>query len=326
VERALAAAQRLIIVIGSADKPRSIKNPWNSDERMVMIRRSLSDADASRVRFGTVCDALYNDEQWMRSVQDAVNRLIGQDGGSPDRARVGLIGHEKDASSHYLHMFPQWPRVESADVAGLSATQIRDAFLDVREEAGNMMLVESGVPAPVYEFLKSFRSTDAFSQLAREYEFIRAYRRRWETAPYPPTFVTVDAVVVHSGHVLLVRRRAAPGKGLWAWPGGFLDPGERILDAAIRELREETRLRLPVPVLKGSIRNQRVFDHPDRSARGRTITHAYLFEFPAGELPEIKGADDVDKARWVPLSQFFQMRHQMFEDHFDIGSWFLGSV
>ena len=252
--------------------------------------------------------------------------VVAGDGGDPAQARVGIIGHEKDASSYYLQMFPQWPRVESADVAGLSATQVRDAFLDDSSAAGNMMLVESAVPAAVYEFLKSFRQTPAYDQLVREFEFIRTYRKSWEKAPYAPTFVTVDAVVVHSGHVLMVRRRSEPGRGLWAWPGGFLDGNERLLDACIRELREETRLKIPGAVLKGSIRNQKVFDHPERSARGRTITHAFLFEFPGGELPEIKGSDDAEKARWIPLSQFFQMRHQMFEDHFDIGSYFLGTV
>jgi bifunctional NMN adenylyltransferase/nudix hydrolase len=58
-----------------------------------------------------------------------------------------------------------------------------------------------------------------FAQLKAEAEFIAGYRKAW-SAPYPVTFVTVDAVVVHSGHLLLVRRRSEPGRGLWALPGG----------------------------------------------------------------------------------------------------------
>ncbi len=141
-------------------------------------------------------------------------------------------------------------------------------------------------------------------------------------APYPPTFVTADAVVVHSGHVCGCV--AAPGKGLWALPGGFVGQHESILDACLRELREETRLKIPVPVLKGSLKNRHVFDHPERSLRGRTITHAFHFEFVFGELPEVRGGDDTDKARWVPVSEVLGMGPKLFEDHLHLLEFFLG--
>jgi bifunctional NMN adenylyltransferase/nudix hydrolase len=165
---------------------------------------------------------------------------------------------------------------------------------------------------------------DAFAQLVREHEFIKGYKAQFASLPYPPTFVTVDAVVVHSGHILLVKRGAEPGKGLWALPGGFIGHDELLLDACIRELKEETRLKLPEPVLRGSIKGQRVFDRPDRSLRGRTITHAYYFEFPSGELPPVKGGDDAAKARWVPLAEFYDMEGMVYEDHYGIATSFLG--
>lgn len=135
---------------------------------------------------------------------------------------------------------------------------------------------------------------------------------------YPPVFYTADAVVVQSGHVLLVKRGAMPGKDLWALPGGFVNEHEMTRPAAIRELREETRLAVPGPVLDGSIRMWRVFDDPYRSQRGRTITTAYKFELApmSTGLPKVKGSDDAAKAQWVPLSQL--RREAMFEDHYDI--------
>lgn len=63
---------------------------------------------------------------------------------------------------------------------------------------------------------------------------------------------------------------------------------------------------------------------PDRSQRGRTITHAFHFDFPAGELPDVRGGDDADKARWIPVSEALEMGPKLFEDHLHILEFFLG--
>ena len=136
--------------------------------------------------------------------------------------------------------------------------------------------------------------------------------------PYPPTFVTTDNVVIRSGHVLLIKRRYNPGKGLWALPGGFLDVSEKIEDGAVRELKEETRINITKKELRKSIVESKVFDHPNRSLRGRTITHAYLYDLGYGQLPEIKANDDASGAHWVPLSEAHRMEEFFFEDHYDI--------
>ena len=157
-------------------------------------------------------------------------------------------------------------------------------------------------------------------------EVIELLRTKYRVAPYEAVFMTTDAVVVQSGHILLVRRRAEPGKGLYAMPGGFLNPSERIKDGVIRELREETKIKVPDPVLRGSIKAREVYDKPDRSLRGRTITHAYLIELQPGELPKVKGSDDAEKAKWVPISVFEKMEDQMFEDHYHIIKDMLGKL
>jgi len=323
---ALTKAKKLIFLVGSADTPRTIKNPWTVAERAVMIQSVLAES-ADRLIIRPLRDHLYNESLWIANVQRAVNDAIKADGGDATTASVGLIGKDKDASSYYLKEFPQWPLVDVKHTETLSATELRRYMYEANQinSHGALMLVRANVPGPVFEMLEAFRkSSPVFKQLVLEHQFIETYRHAWSTAPYPPTFVTTDAVVVHSGHVLLVRRRAEPGKGLWALPGGFVGQDETLQDACLRELREETRLKIPAPVLKGSIKNEHVFDHPERSLRGRTVTHAFHFDFIAGELPEVRGSDDADKARWIPVSEALEMGTQLFEDHLHILEFFLG--
>ncbi|WP_322048939.1 bifunctional nicotinamide-nucleotide adenylyltransferase/Nudix hydroxylase [Paraburkholderia sp. J67] len=318
LRRALGLASRVCILIGSTDRPRTIKDPFSYDERRQMILALLDEDERERVLIAPVQDSMYNDGDWLRWIQDAVASELGDTSGR----RIGLIGHEKDATSYYLRMFPQWEFVETDATEDISATEIREQLFAERSNS----FVAWAVPAPVHDWLERFRTRPEFAQLKSEAEFIAGYKKAWAAAPYPVTFVTVDALVVHSGHILLVRRRSEPGRGLWALPGGFVNQDERLETACIRELREETGLKLPEPVLRGSIKDRQVFDHPQRSLRGRTITHAFLFHFPVGELPRVKGGDDADKARWVPLNTFARMRDVMFEDHFDIAHLFLGKL
>ncbi|MFK8011957.1 MAG: bifunctional nicotinamide-nucleotide adenylyltransferase/Nudix hydroxylase [Marinicellaceae bacterium] len=325
VENAMAQADKVIMLIGSAHQPRSIRNPWSFQERDEMIRICLSETDSQRLVTAPLMDVTYNDELWVKNVQSTINGLITAHFAKPHKhPKVGLIGHNKDHSSYYLNLFPQWGSVAVDDYKKIKATPIRNQLLSVEEShhADKIQHLHSQdqIPAGVSEYLNQFvisQHQDIFNQLCSEYRFIKNYKSGWDVAPYQPTFVTVDAVVIQSGHILLVERKARPGKGLLALPGGFLDPGEKLKDACLRELKEETKLKVPLPVLYGSIKHNDVFDDPYRSMRGRTITHAFYIELkPNQELPKVKGGDDAKRAFWLPLSELNP--EHMFEDHFAI--------
>ncbi len=176
------------------------------------------------------------------------------------------------------------------------------------------------LPRGVAEWLEAFRQTEDFAEMAREARYVEDYKRAWAVAPYPVTLVTVDTVIVHADpdgvpHVLLVKRGAIPGRGNYAVPGGFIEPDEYLRAAALRELREETRLELSDADAVARLVGQYVFDDPERSSRGRVITHVFHFDFPAGPLPDVEGRDDAIEARWVPVADLAQYHGQFFEDH-----------
>lgn len=318
---ALKRADRVIVLIGSAGRARNSRHPWTAAEREQMLHAALP-AESARIRVRPLRDHLYNENAWIAAAQLAVQDALSADGSASQR--IGLIGGPESAGVDYLRAFPQWPREEVPLVDGPLAGELRDGFLE--DSIDGMTKVRAHVPDAVADFLVRFRETPAYRSLVDERRFVERYRQGWASTPYPPTFVTVDGVLVHSGHVLLVERGAQPGKGQWALPGGFVSGNERLLDAVLRELREETRLKLPAPVLRGSLRAQEAFDHPERSLRGRTITHAFHFEFQAGELPPVKGGDDAAKARWFPLSELRAMESQIYEDHFYIIERFIGTL
>jgi bifunctional NMN adenylyltransferase/nudix hydrolase len=330
INEALERSDNVIVCIGSAFQPRTPKDPFSAREREDMISSAIPEDVVHRLFFSYIADKRYNDQQWALDIQDCVTETVYNNLGPGDH-KIGIIGHQKDHSTFYLDMFPQWDFIDIDNIKDLHATSIRDYYFNSvwdNEEGEDVFteMCEDYLNTNIFNYLINFRETDEYDFLKEEFSFIEKYKSAWEHSPYPPTFVTCDGVVVQSGHLLLVQRRAAPGAGLWALPGGFVDQMETVELAVIRELREETKLKVPTPVLKGSIKDQKVFDHPMRSLRGRTITHAFLIELNAGPLPPVKGGDDAAKAKWFPISEVMDMSEKLFEDHADIINYFIGRV
>jgi bifunctional NMN adenylyltransferase/nudix hydrolase len=346
IKQTLALAEKIIVVLGSARNAPDIRNPFTPAMREQIIRSSFQ-AENDRLIFRAVRDYPYNDNFWITEIQNQVREAIEEDleretaaartKGWQDKVtneareyndvHVALVGHFKDQTSYYLNLFPQWSfedfYVSSREISSINAANIREQFF-----AGDDVWKKS-VPAATADFLERFRQNEFFANLESEFEYLAKYRAdtRFVGVPYEPVFVTTDAVVVQSGHVLVVKRRGFPGKGLLALPGGFLLPNLTLEDSAIKELKDETGIKVPVQVLKGSIKAQKAFDHPERSQRGRTVTFAYLIQLEASlekGLPHVKGGDDASKAFWLPLSALGENEDRFFEDHVHIIRFFLG--
>jgi len=311
IERAKKHSDNVLVLIGSSFIARNIKNPFTYDERVQMLPKGVVSAPIE--------DELYNDQHWVARVQQEVENELSQLYDDISECTVCIVGHEKDDSSQYLRWFPQYTFEEVPSLAVLDSTRIRDILF------GNEMIPADVMPLRVENFIREWRKSNSeiYKNLCDEHKFIKDYKQMWSAAPFQPVFVTTDAVVICQGHILLIKRRMAPGKGLWALPGGFLGANEKIEDSMIRELEEETRIKVSSDMLRACTKGNHVFDHPRRSERGRTITHAYLVVLQERTLPKVRGSDDAERAKWFPLSEFYEMTDQMYEDHFSIASFMI---
>lgn len=119
--------------------------------------------------------------------------------------------------------------------------------------------------------------------------------RTYPSAPVP----AVGAVVLHEGAVLLVRRGRAPARGVWAVPGGRIELGETLAEAAEREVREETgvSVRAGEPIWS--------FDSVIRDEEGRVSFHYVIVDLLADYVAgEPRAQDDALEARWARPEDF----------------------
>jgi len=319
VQRALASAAQVIVLVGSAWQARSPKNPFTWQEREAMLRAALPAADSARVQVLPIRD-YYNEAVWVKAVRAAVSAL------APEGSRIGLVGHFKDATSSYLRAFPGWELIHVERQGAIDATAVRDAYFGAAtgHAAQALAPLAAQLPAGTQAALERFAATPAYPALQEEWRMLRGYREAWSAAPYPPVFVTVDAVLRCQDQILLIRRAHAPGKGQLAVPGGFIEQRETVWQSCLRELTEETHCGLPEPIMRAALRAVAVFDHPDRSQRGRTITHAHYFDLGNAAMPAVQADDDALEARWVPIDALRGREEEFFEDHFHMLDHFLG--
>jgi bifunctional NMN adenylyltransferase/nudix hydrolase len=353
LERALKTSKLVIVLIGSAGQARSIKNPFTFEERKRMIlswHGNTNGLGSGELAILPLRDFPYSNNMWIKSVQQSVAAEL-RTRAFPDNPAIHLTGSDRDDSTWYLSAFPQWKTDFVApwsagpvqSVQSISATSVRKVLYESALTDADFKGLDVKVPAATRRFLQSFAEKGGFDGLRKEYKFIVDYKKAWSVAPYAPTFNTADAVVIQSGHVLVVKRGAQPGKGLWALPGGFVNQNERIKDAAVRELMEETGIRLAEgkraetmtqTMLEGSIREKEIFDDPERSVRGRTITVAYLMRLDDTKpLPKVKGMNvpyyeangkkevETEEAIWLPLDIALTRTEMWFEDHHSIVEW-----
>lgn len=305
---ALQQADEVIVLVGSCDKPRSYKNPWTYNERVEMIKGTLPEF-SNRIVYSNLVDYPYNNRKWVCQVNNKVFCYM-QSRGVEDK--VVLVGHDKDNSSFYLKMFPGYNVINCENHQDINATDIRKKMFyypTIDEYFKSVISPQTN---------KVIENSIKDNYLVHEAAVIEEYKESWSKSPFPPTLVCVDSVVFSEGKVLMVKRAQAPGKDLWALPGGFVDGKETLYEAAVRELLEETGYNL-----KGfQVVNSKTFDHPDRGERGRTFTTAFNFNISSihGALQRTDG--EASEIQWFPINAINGMSNVIYQDHKDIIQYF----
>lgn len=122
--------------------------------------------------------------------------------------------------------------------------------------------------------------------------------------------LTVDIIIVRKdGSVILVKRMNSPFKGYWALPGGFVEYGETVETAAVREAKEETGIDIELAGIVG------VYSSPDRDPRGHTVSICYLAREVGGELRADTDAEEARSFKLTSLPEKLAFDHdQMLTD------------
>jgi len=332
IKETLKVSDYIIVVVGSSNASRNTRIPFIAKERIEMFKLATEEY-GNRVLFTTSKD-FDNDSKWIADVEKSVDDLIELHSKTASYHRVGwsdylykiaLTGMSKDESSYYLNSFVRWNhsiavQPYSFNDEVLSSSGIRDKLFN-----GDLSY-DKMIPISVLAYIKNHinNNPEIWEKLKSDWLYESNYSSIYGHGPH----TTVDSLVIQSGHILLIKRGREYGTGKFALPGGFVNKRERLRNACIRELREETIIKVPDKVLEARITESRVFDSPWRSNRAHIITHVFkiVLKNESNKLPLVKGSDDAMEAVWVPISKLSEIsdNNLWFEDHGTIISEMLG--
>ncbi len=313
LQHALTIAKKVIIVIGSSHHARTPRNPFTWEERVEMIVATLTEQQHNQVICLPVRD-YFNDQRWTADVKRQVHEHY-----SP-RDTIALVGHKKpgDTSNYYLDHFPGWHLVEVESPHKVDAAELRKIYFETADIEVTLQNLASWVSEPVHQFLKNWCKKPDYSSLSQEYSAVIKEQEKCRRSAHSAILTSVHALIEANGRILFSRRNKLPGKGLWMLPGGFIGPYERLVQAALRQLREATNSSLSEKTLLKHLKQVKIFDHPNRSCLGRVITHVHWFQLPSEELPKSKATQQLSNNQWFPVEKIMTLEDQLYEDHFHI--------
>lgn len=290
IRQARSKCDKLLILVGSANSARTIKNPFTYLERETQIDEFLFHENISNVEIIPLNDYKYSDTQWLTDVSNIILEYAGN-------GPVSIVGYNKPGND-YLKWFPQYGFIDVKSPYSVCSTEIRE------------------------KWFKSGHHDHFAETVYEDWNYFKKEKELFSDYPFPETlnFNCADTILECAGHVLLIQRARAPGRGTWALPGGFKNANETFIDCAIRELQEETNVRVPEKVLRGSIVSTKLFDSPNRGngiPRNTFCVHIRIDVNADGSIPRANGADDAMDCGWYSINEVMNSM-SLYDDHSDI--------
>lgn len=289
----------MLVLISSSDRPRSVRAPFSLEQRISMVR-ALELPGHIGITIGTIGDKPGHNGPWTEELETIVNGVLEleshmQGDVSKPLRSVAIATHVYDSPIYKL-VRQSWER-PCIDTARTAFLEVASTQLLRGELLRGMPVDRADYPKGIGRLIDQWVETDPlFPELIEDYEEIQRLQKKYGIGP----FNAVDVIVKKGSKVLTIRRGGRPCRGAIAFPGGLIDPGETPLEAAQRELGEETDigkvlLGLPVgePVPFTPTREVERNEQYRDPRYDFMKTTAFLWELPDdGNYPVISGHDD----------------------------------
>ncbi|APJ04127.1 NUDIX domain-containing protein [Silvanigrella aquatica] len=310
---AMAKSKKIIIILGGYMLSAGVRGPWSAEERTTLIRSCFSPNQLKRISFVYVRDRLYDEKMWIDNVKGEVSKIMG------DEKSVALIGHEKDSSSYYLRVFPEWEFLETGNYDGINATDIRNIYFLSRDynKAYNF------VPKIISLWLKKYRKTEHFRKLKSMYSYVHKISKNQENnLPHN----VANAVVFCMGYVLLVKAKDPLRKGFYSLPEYIIKDNDNRNDCALRAIENESKFNFTAEKLELNFKLQHIFDYADRFPICKQKSFSKCYQLNLNSLPAVAKGKNIEKVEWVLINDVYLREDQMYADHYQIIQWFLKNL
>jgi bifunctional NMN adenylyltransferase/nudix hydrolase len=320
IAKAIENDSECYILVGSADKSRNVCNPFTFEERKKMLGVSIFNMklcprylyqkfNLKEILPVQDCDT---DAEWINCIKNTIQDIKNNNKDS----QVNLITCKKDdKTANYIDLIKE--------------AKIFDNVIEVKPYLENGKIISAKDKRKEFftntpEYSCFWFSMDDYLEMQKKYieagliteDDLYYANYKEEVKQYPRIEHTADIAVFHGNNVLLIKRGKAPGKGLYALPGGFVNQNETLKECALRELKEETGL---VIADRLHVRLLRNFDNPNRSRRGRVITTLYTTLLPEDYDINVEAGDDASSVEWIEAGDALKMdKDAFFEDHYDM--------
>ena len=320
----------VLVCVCSADRSKDYTMPFNKHDRADNIIKAIGVNDGLEKEDFSICyinDNPVNNRQWITDIHSKLNERLKAL--YVDRNNLVINVYVSDESNHrYENIFPEHMFTVHKVTMGNNEELLKDFY--------GMEDISSYIAPNMCGLYDAYRKSEwydtprltsemnsGFDTLKAEYEAVKFQNEQWSVAPFPPTFVTTDAVVYYKGYVLVVKRKGVVGNDLYCLPGGFLPQRDTVEEGIVRNLKKDTNIQVHENILKSNVRKVKTYDDPIRSLRGRIITNAGLIELDnvttLSGFPKVrKTKSQKEHAGWFSLFEIENMRDMFFEDHFYI--------